>query len=145
MSLPVSFIPAIIQKSLAQYGGIIVIDDLEEACALVNELAPEHLQIVTHEFDQISSRVRNAGAIFLGEYSPEAVGDYLAGPNHVLPTARAARFSSALGVNDFIKRTNMVSFSATELRRTAPMIAALARAEGLEAHAQSALIRTREG
>ena len=136
---------AIIQKSLAQYGGIIVIDDMEEACALVNELAPEHLQIVTREFDQIASRVRNAGAIFLGEYSPEAVGDYLAGPNHVLPTARAARFSSALGVNDFIKRTNMVSFSAMELRRTAPMIAALARAEGLEAHAQSALIRTREG
>jgi histidinol dehydrogenase len=136
---------AIIQKSLTRYGGIILIDDMEEACALVNELAPEHLQIVTREFDQIASRVRNAGAIFLGEYSPEAVGDYLAGPNHVLPTARAARFSSALGVNDFIKRTNMVSFSATELRRTAPMIAALARAEGLEAHAQSALIRTREG
>jgi len=130
---------------LAQYGGIIVIDDMEEACALVNELAPEHLQIVTREYDQIASRVRNAGAIFLGEYSPGAVGDYLAGPNHVLPTARAARFSSALGVNDFIKRTNMVSFSATELRRTAPMIAALARAEGLEGHAQSALIRTREG
>lgn len=134
----------IIEKSLAQYGAIIVVDNMDEACDLVNELAPEHLQIMTRDDEQIASRVRNAGAIFFGEYSPEAVGDYLAGPNHVLPTARAARFSSALGVNDFIKRTSIVNFSAAELRRTAPMIAALARAEGLEAHAQSALIRTKE-
>jgi histidinol dehydrogenase len=134
----------IIEKSLSQYGAIIIVDKMDEACDLVNELAPEHLQIMTRDDEQISSRVRNAGAIFFGEYSPEALGDYLAGPNHVLPTARAARFSSALGVNDFIKRTSLVNFSAAELRRTAPMIAALARAEGLEAHAQSALIRTRE-
>ncbi len=86
-------------------------------------------------------RIRNAGAIFFGEQTPEAVGDYLAGPNHVLPTSGAARFSSALSVRDFVKRTNTARFTTSELRRTAPMIAALARSEGLEAHARSALIR----
>jgi histidinol dehydrogenase len=132
----------IIEKSLAEYGAIIVVDDMGEACELVNELVPEHLQIMARDAEHIASGVRNAGAIFFGDYSPEVVGDYLAGPNHVLPTARAARFSSALGVNDFILRTSMVNYSAAELRRAAPTIAALARAEGLEAHAQSALIRT---
>jgi histidinol dehydrogenase len=131
----------IIEKSLAKYGAIIVVDNLDEACDLVNELAPEHLQIMTCDDEQIASRVRNAGAIFFGDYSPEAVGDYLAGPNHVLPTARSARFSSALGVNDFIKRTSLINYSEAELRRTSSMIAALARAEELEAHAQSALLR----
>jgi len=135
---------SVIEKSLAQYGAIIVVNDLDEACELVSELAPEHLQIMSPDEDHIASRIRNAGAIFFGDYSPEAVGDYLAGPNHVLPTARAARFSSALGVNDFIKRTSIVNCSGAELRRTAPMIATLARAEGLEAHARSALIRTKD-
>src|SRR5207245_5878874 len=107
---------------------------------LVNEISAEHLEIMSHHVDRIAARIRNAGAIFFGDYSPEAVGDYLAGPNHVLPTARAARFSSALGVQDFIKRTNTVKFSAEEMRRTALMIAALARAEGLEAYARSSLI-----
>ena len=134
----------VIERSLAQYGAIIVVNDMDEACELVNGLAPEHLQIMTREAEHIASRVRNAGAIFFGDYSPEAVGDYLAGPNHVLPTARAARFSSALGVNDFIKRTSIVNLSAAESRRTAPMIAALARSEGLDAHARSALIRLEE-
>jgi histidinol dehydrogenase len=134
----------IIEKSLAQYGAIIVVDDIDEACDLVNELAPEHLQVMTRDNEQIASRICNAGAVFFGNYSPEAVGDYLAGPNHVLPTARAARFSSALGVNDFLKRTSLINYSEAELRRSAPMIAALARAEGLEAHAQSALIRMKE-
>jgi len=99
---------------------------------------------MSREVDRIAARIRNAGAIFFGDYSPEAVGDYLAGPNHVLPTARTARFSSALGVHDFIKRTNTVKFSAEETKRTAPLIAALARAEGLEAHARSVLIRLDE-
>ena len=85
--------------------------------------------------------MRNAGAIFFGSQTPEAAGDYLAGPNHVLPTSGAARFSSALGVYDFLKRTTILKFSSQELRNTAPMIATLARAEGLEAHARSALIR----
>ena len=134
----------IIEKSLAQYGAIVVVEHLNEACNLVNEIAPEHLEIMSRDVDGIAARIRNAGAIFFGDYSPEAVGDYLAGPNHVLPTARAARFSSALGVHDFIKRTNIVKFSAAETKRTARMIAALARAEGLEAHARSVLIRAAE-
>ena len=121
-----------------------MVADLNEACDLVNEIAPEHLEIMSRDVDGIAARIRNAGAIFFGDYSPEAVGDYLAGPNHVLPTARAARFSSGLGVHDFIKRTNTVKFSAAETKRTARMIAALARAEGLEAHARSVLIRAAE-
>ena len=125
-------------------GAIVLVENLNEACDLVNEIAPEHVEIMSREVDRIAARIRNAGAIFFGDYSPEAVGDYLAGPNHVLPTARTARFSSALGVHDFIKRTNMVKFSAEETRRTARMIAALARVEGLEAHAQSTLIRLDE-
>jgi histidinol dehydrogenase len=131
----------VIEKSLTNYGAIIVTENLEEACDLVNELAPEHLEIMAHDEESIASRIRNAGAIFFGEQTPEAVGDYLAGPNHVLPTSGAARFSSALSVRDFVKRTNTVRFTASELKRTAPMIAALARSEGLEAHARSALIR----
>ena len=134
----------IIKKSLAQYGAIMVVEDLNEACNLVNEIAPEHLEIMSRDVDRIVARIRNAGAIFFGDYSPEAVGDYLAGPNHVLPTARTARFSSALGVHDFIKRTNTVKFSVEEMRRTARVIATLARVEGLEAHAQSTLIRLDE-
>jgi histidinol dehydrogenase len=135
---------AVIEKSLADYGAIIVTADTEEACVLVNELAPEHLEIMTRDEDRIASQIRNAGAIFFGEHAPEAVGDYLAGPNHVLPTSGAARFSSALSVRDFTKRTSTVKFTAPELKRTAPMIAALARAEGLDAHARSALIRLEE-
>jgi histidinol dehydrogenase len=135
---------AIIRKSFTQYGAIFVVDNLDEACDLANGLAPEHLQLMTRHNEHVASSIRNAGAIFFGDFSPEAVGDYFAGPNHVLPTARAARFSSALGVNDFIKRTSLINYSTADLTRAAPMIAALARAEGLEAHAQSALIRTRE-
>ena len=134
----------IIEKSLSQYGAIFVVEDLNEACDLVNEIAPEHVEIMSSEMERIAARIRNAGAIFFGDYSPAAVGDYLAGPNHVLPTARTARFSSALGVHDFVKRTNIVKFSAEEMRRTARMVATLARVEGLEAHAQSVLIRTAE-
>jgi histidinol dehydrogenase len=132
---------SVIEKSLAEYGAIIIADDMDEACDLVNDLAPEHVEIMARAEDRIASKIRNAGAIFFGQHTPEAVGDYLAGPNHVLPTCGAARFSSALSVRDFIKRTSTLKFSAQELRLTAPMIAALARAEGLEAHARSALIR----
>src|SRR2546427_11469181 len=131
----------VIKQSLAQYGAIIVVDDMDKACALVNDLAPEHLEIIARDEETIASRIRHAGAIFFGEQTPEAVGDYLAGPNHVLPTGGAARFSSALGVYDFFKRTSMLKFSSAELKRTAPMIAALATAEGLDAHARSVLIR----
>jgi histidinol dehydrogenase len=134
----------IIQESLNRYGAIIIVDDMDEACALVNDLAPEHLEIMAGDEEGIASRIRHAGAIFFGDHSPEAVGDYLAGPNHVLPTGGAARFSSGLGVCDFLKRTNTVKFSAAELKRTAPMISALAHTEGLDAHARSVLIRLEE-
>lgn len=131
----------VIEKSLAEYGAIIVVDDLPEACALVNEFAPEHLEIMTRDAEDFAADVRHAGAIFLGEHTPEAVGDYFAGPNHVLPTGGAARFSSALGVYDFVKRTSIMRYSPGELRNTAHMIACIAQAEGLDAHARSALIR----
>ncbi len=131
----------VIENSLTNYGVIIVTENLEEACDLINEIAPEHLEIMARDEESIASRIRNAGAIFFGAQTPEAVGDYLAGPNHVLPTSGTARFSSALSVRDFVKRTNTVRFTAAELKRTAPTIAALARSEGLEAHARSVLIR----
>jgi len=132
---------SIIEKSLAGFGAIIVLNNLAEAWELVNELAPEHLEIMTRDAESFASRVRHAGAIFLGEQTPEAVGDYFAGPNHVLPTGGAARFSSALGVYDFVKRTSILRYSPGEMRNTAHLIAALAGAEGLDAHARSALIR----
>jgi histidinol dehydrogenase len=132
---------SIIESSLAAYGAIIVVADMDQACALVNELAPEHLEIMARDEERTGSLIRNAGAIFFGDQTPEAVGDYMAGPNHVLPTGGAARFSSALGVYDFVKRTSMLKFSKSEMKRTAPLIAALAGAEGLDAHARSALIR----
>lgn len=134
----------VIKESLVRYGAIIVVDDMDEACALVNDLAPEHLELMVSDEEAIASQIHHAGAIFFGEHTPEAVGDYLAGPSHVLPTGGTARFSSGLGVNDFLKRTNTVKFSAAELKRTAPMIATLAHSEGLDAHARSVLIRLEE-
>ena len=132
---------AIVEESLRQYGAIVVVKDLDEACAIVNGLAPEHLEIVTRDDEAVAERVRHAGAIFFGSYTPEAVGDYFAGPNHVLPTAGAARFASALGVGDFVRRTSMLRYSREALQRSTKKIAALARAEGLDAHARSAEIR----
>ncbi|HZH32228.1 MAG TPA: histidinol dehydrogenase [Pyrinomonadaceae bacterium] len=136
---------ALVRKSLGEFGAIIVVGDLDEACELVNELAPEHVEIMARDAETVAARIRHAGAIFLGEYTPEAVGDYFAGPNHVLPTGGAARYASALGVYDFIRRTSIIRYSAAELGRTAHMIAALAHAEGLDAHARSALIRLDDG
>ena len=131
----------VVEKSLAQYGVILIVADLDEACSLVNELAPEHLEIVTRDNDAVAARILHAGAIFFGPYTPEVVGDYFAGPNHVLPTAGAARFSSALGVHDFVKRTSVLRYSREALTHSAEKIAALAKAEGLDAHARSAVIR----
>jgi histidinol dehydrogenase len=136
---------AIVRQSIADYGAIVIVDDWAEACAIVNELAPEHLEIVTSDDESIAEKVRHAGAIFFGSYAPEAVGDYLAGPNHVLPTGRTARFSSALGVYDFVRRTSMLRYSREQLERSAETIAALADAEGLDAHKQSVLIRLEKG
>ncbi|HEY8204786.1 MAG TPA: histidinol dehydrogenase [Pyrinomonadaceae bacterium] len=132
---------AVIEKSLAQFGAILLVNDLDEACAIVNQLAPEHLELVTRADEAIAANILHTGAIFFGPYTPEVVGDYFAGPNHVLPTAGAARFSSALGVYDFVKRTTMLRYSREALRGSAQKIATLATAEGLEAHARSAAIR----
>jgi histidinol dehydrogenase len=131
----------VIERSLADFGAAFVVETVEEACGIVNELAPEHLEIMTLDPDAWAARVRHAGAIFYGEHTPEVVGDYFAGPNHVLPTGGAARFSSALGVHNFQRRTSVIRYTREELRETAPLIAALAEAEGLDAHARSALIR----
>ncbi len=132
---------AIIEGSLNRYGAIIVVSDLDMACTIANELAPEHLQIITRDDEAVAERVLHAGAIFFGSYTPEAVGDYFAGPNHVLPTAGAARFASALSVYDFVRRTSTLRYSREALQRSAAKIATLAKAEGLDAHARSAEIR----
>src|ERR1043165_1096094 len=127
--------------SLQEYGAIIVVEDLAEACEIVNELAPEHVEIVTRDDEGVSAKIKHAGAIFFGAYTPEAVGDYLAGPNHVLPTGRTARFSSALGVYDFVKRTSLLQYSEAAFREVAESVAVLAEAEGLGGHARSAFVR----
>jgi len=127
--------------SLLAYGAIIVVANVGEACEIVDELAPEHVQIVTGDDEAVAAKIRHAGAIFFGTYTPEAVGDYLAGPNHVLPTGGTARFSSALGVYDFVKRTSLLRYSEAAFRDVAESVAVLAEAEGLGGHARSALIR----
>jgi len=114
---------------------------LDRVCALVNELAPEHVEIVARDAEAIAARIKHAGAIFFGSYTPEAVGDYLAGPNHVLPTGRTARFSSALGVYDFVKRISVLQYSAEAFASVADGIDVLAQCEGLAAHGRSATIR----
>ena len=135
---------AIVERSLAAYGAIVLVAGLEEACSIANELAPEHLELMTNDVEAVATQIREAGAIFFGPNTPEAVGDYLAGPNHVLPTGGAARFSSALGVYDFVKRTSLLRYSSEAIKRSAGRIAALAAVEGLDAHARSALIRLEE-
>jgi histidinol dehydrogenase len=136
---------SIVERSLAQYGVIVLVADIEEACAIANELAPEHLELMTNDDEDVAMQIREAGAIFFGVHTPEAVGDYIAGPNHVLPTGGAARFSSALGVYDFVKRTSLLRYSSEAIKRSAGRIAALATVEGLDAHARSALIRLEPG
>lgn len=131
----------IIKESLTDYGAIFIVNNIAEACALVNELAPEHLEIMARDDEGVAAQIKHAGAIFFGAQTPEAVGDYFAGPNHVLPTGGTARFSSALGVWDFMRRTSLIRYSSKEMRDTAQMIATFAEAEGLSAHARSALIR----
>ncbi len=128
-------------ESWATYGAVITVPDLADAIPLVDRIAPEHLEIATDNADALGRKVRNAGAIFMGRYVPEAIGDYIAGPNHVLPTSRSARFSSGLGVLDFMKRSSLIECDAEGLRAIGPEAVALARAEGLDAHALSISIR----
>jgi histidinol dehydrogenase len=127
--------------SWRDYGAIIRLRALGEAPPLVDALAPEHLEIVVRDAEQLADQIRHAGAIFLGQHTPEAIGDYVAGSNHVLPTARSARFSSGLGVLDFMKRTSILKCGPEQLARLGPAAIALGEAEGLAAHARSVAIR----
>jgi len=127
--------------SWRDFGAIVLVRDLAEAVPLVDAIAPEHLEIETRDADALAARVRNAGAIFLGHHTPEAIGDYVAGSNHVLPTARSARFSSGLGVLDFMKRTSLLKLAPDGLAKLGPAAIALGRAEGLDAHARSVALR----
>ena len=120
---------------------MILVRKLDEALPLIDAIAPEHLEIVADDADALSERIRNAGAIFIGAHTPEAIGDYVAGSNHVLPTARSARFSSGLGVLDFMKRTSILKCGPEQLRALGDAAITLGNAEGLEAHARSVAIR----
>ena len=127
--------------SWRDFGAIIMVARLADAIALVDRVAPEHLEIVAADAEALSAAIRNAGAIFIGAHTPEAIGDYVAGSNHVLPTARSARFSSGLGVLDFMKRTSILKCGPEQLRALGPAAIALGEAEGLTAHARSVAIR----
>jgi histidinol dehydrogenase len=127
--------------SWRDFGAIILVPELADAIPLSDRLAPEHLEIEAENADQLAARVRNAGAIFIGSHTPEAIGDYVAGSNHVLPTARSARFSSGLGVLDFMKRTSILKCGPDQLRALGPVAITLGEAEGLTAHARSVSIR----
>jgi histidinol dehydrogenase len=131
----------IAERSIADYGAIFTVADLETAFDLANRIAPEHLELQVADPMSHIGRIRNAGAVFLGRYTPEPVGDYIAGPNHVLPTAGTARFSSALSVDDFTKKTSLISYSKSAFMAEADDVVRLAKVEGLDAHARSIQIR----
>jgi histidinol dehydrogenase len=132
---------AIAGASWRDFGAIILVGELADAVPLVDAIAPEHLEIESADAEALAGRIRNAGAIFLGAHTPEAIGDYVGGSNHVLPTARSARFSSGLGVLDFMKRTSILKCGPGQLRALAPAAIALGEAEGLDAHARSVAMR----
>jgi histidinol dehydrogenase len=129
------------RASWRDFGAIIEVESLEQAPPLVDRVAPEHLEIATRDPGSLAAKIRNAGAIFLGRYTPEVIGDYVAGSNHVLPTARSARFASGLGVVDFMKRTSLLKLDADALAVLGPAAMTLAKAEGLDAHRRSVAIR----
>jgi histidinol dehydrogenase len=131
----------IARASWNEFGAVILVKDLDEAAVLANAIAAEHLEIMTSDPEALSGKIRNAGAIFLGAHTPEAIGDYVAGSNHVLPTARSARFSSGLGVLDFMKRTSILKCGPDQLRALGPAAMTLGKAEGLDAHARSVGLR----
>jgi histidinol dehydrogenase len=132
---------ALAEASLKAYGAVMVVSDLDMAFDLANQVAPEHLEIHVEEPFQYLGCIENAGAVFLGPHTPEPVGDYVAGPNHVLPTAGTARFASALSVNHFMKKTSILYYAQKALERDAPDIIRLAEIEGLSAHARAVKIR----
>ncbi|MEO0979125.1 MAG: histidinol dehydrogenase [Pseudomonadota bacterium] len=129
------------RASWADFGAIIVVEDLDTAMPLANRIAPEHLELAVADPEDLLKKVRNAGAVFLGHYTPEAIGDYVGGSNHVLPTARSARFSSGLSVLEFVKRTSILKCNADNLRALGPAAMTLGESEGLSAHARSVSIR----
>ncbi len=131
----------VIEVSLADRGALIHVASLEQACEIANRIAPEHLELSVQDPESLLGRIRHAGAVFLGRYTSESLGDYCAGPNHVLPTARTARFSSPLGVYDFQKRTSIISVSRAGARTLGAVAAELAEGEGLSAHAEAARLR----
>ena len=131
----------IIRASLEKRGALIEVRDLDEACAIANRIAPEHLELSVENSEGWTAKIKNAGAIFIGRYSSEALGDYCAGPNHVLPTSRSARFSSPLGVYDFQKRSSIINVSKESAAKLGKVAVELAMGEGLQAHARSALYR----
>jgi len=139
--LPMLTRKEIAQESLTRFGAVLVVKDLDAAIELANRIAPEHLELQINEPFEYMGRIRNAGAVFLGHYTPEPVGDYIAGPNHVLPTAGTARFASALSVNHFIKTTSVIHYSPAAFKREAKDVICLAEIEGLDAHARSIKVR----
>jgi histidinol dehydrogenase len=134
----------IARRSIDAFGAIVVAGSLDDAIAFSNRIAPEHLELAVANPFEILPRIRHAGAIFMGHHTPEAAGDYLAGPNHTLPTGGTARFFSPLGVDDFIKKSSIVSFSRSGLERLGKEIIHIAELEGLEAHARSVSIRLKD-
>ena len=127
--------------SWRDFGAVVVVETLNDAVPLANRIAAEHLEIATADPEALAARIRNAGAIFLGRHTPEVIGDYVGGSNHVLPTARSARFSSGLSVLDFVKRTSILKLGPDQLAELGPAAIALAKAEGLDAHGRSVAIR----
>ncbi len=135
----------IAQSALEAYGALVLTQSLEEAVDVANALAPEHLELLVAEPRALLGRVRTAGAVFLGRYTPEVVGDYVAGPNHVLPTNGTARFASALGTEDFVKRLSVIEYSPSGLAEATPHVLALSRVEGFEGHGRAAIARGKTG
>jgi histidinol dehydrogenase len=134
---------AILEQSLPDYGAAVVTDTMEQALAMTNDLAAEHLELLTRDPWATMTKIRHAGAIFLGPHSSEPVGDYFAGPNHVLPTGGTARYASALDVDDFVRKQSIIHYTEDRLRATGPAIAAFADAEELTAHAEAIRVRLR--
>ncbi|MFW9603324.1 MAG: histidinol dehydrogenase, partial [Trichlorobacter sp.] len=136
---------AIAAASWNEYGAVILVDDLAQAASFSNRLAPEHLELAVNDPFALLPLITNAGAIFMGHYTPEAVGDYLAGPNHTLPTGGTARFFSPLSVDDFVKKSSLIYLSPEGLQRLGSDVVTLAELEGLDAHARSVSVRTGGG
>jgi histidinol dehydrogenase len=134
----------IARQSIDAYGAVVLARDLTEAIAFSNRIAPEHLELAVDDPFAILSQIRHAGAVFLGHYTPEAAGDYLAGPNHTLPTGGTARFFSPLSLDDFVKKSSLVCFNRQGLERLGKQIVQIAELEGLEAHGKSVSIRLKE-